>query len=149
MKDLGSTTNPKLARAAGAVYCGLVLVSALTSFASLGAYGADNGLWSIFPTSPTGQRLARPYLEPLMSPGVVVQDSVTISNRTAASMNFNLYAVDAFNTKDGAFALRRNSDPRSDMGSWIHLPTGNLTIPANTAANIPLFIFAPADATPG
>lgn len=113
------------------------------------ASAAGNGRWSIFPTSTPGQLHARPYFEPLLSPGVPVQDSVTITNETSAPLNFNVYASDAFNTKDGAFSLHLRADPKRDIGAWIQLPVDNITVPADTAANIPFVILPPVDATPG
>src|SRR5262249_56052981 len=81
------------------------------------ASAADNGLWSVFPTTvPTGPgQLARPYFQPLLTPGVPVQDSVTITNKTPdQTINFDLYAADAFNTREGGFASRRPTDPKRE-----------------------------------
>jgi len=141
-----STTRlARTARALGAV----LAVGTLVVVAAPGAQAADNGLWSIFPTTAPGHLVARPYFEPLLAPGVSVRDSVTISNKTAQPLNVNVYAADAFNTVDGAFALRHSTDPKVGMGAWIHLPVANITIPARTAADIPIIIDPPLDATPG
>jgi hypothetical protein len=129
---------------------------AVTGLVGLGIFvtpgpadAADNGAWSVFPTSPPGQFFPRPYFEPLLRPGVPVHDSVTITNKTAQPLNFDLYAADAFNTIQGQFALRLRTDPKRDIGAWIQLPLHNLTLSAHTSVNIPFTINPPADAPPG
>ncbi|HMG26754.1 MAG TPA: hypothetical protein VKH36_08070 [Acidimicrobiia bacterium] len=116
------------------------------------ASAADNGLWSVFPTTaPTepGQ-LARPFFQPLLTPGVPVQDSVTITNKTPdQTINFDLYAADAFNTREGGYASRRPTDPKREMGAWISLAVDNITIPPQRAVDVPFTISPPLDATPG
>jgi hypothetical protein len=126
---------------------GVVVVA--TSVSPGSAHAADNGAWSVLPTSPPGQFFPRPYFEPLLRPGVPVNDKVTITNKTNQPLNFNVYAVDAFNTSQGAFALRLRTDPRRDVGAWIHVPLSNLTLSAHTSVDIPFTITPPADATPG
>ena len=114
------------------------------------ASAADNGLWSVFPTTAPGSLLARPYFQPLLTPGVPVQDSVTITNKTPdQTLNFDLYAADAFNTRDGGYASRRQTDPKREMGAWIDLPTANITLGPQQAVDIPFTISPPLDATPG
>jgi hypothetical protein len=116
------------------------------------ASAADNGLWSVFPTTaPTGPgQLARPFFQPLLTPGVPVQDSVTITNKTPdQTINFDLYAADAFNTREGGYASRRPTDPKREMGAWISLLVDNITIPPQRAVDVPFTISPPPDATPG
>lgn len=144
-----SEARPGYARALAVLAVIAVLGSTIAWLNPGRASAADNGQWSIFPTSSPGQLHARPYFQPLLSPGVPVQDSVTITNKTNAPLNFNVYASDAYNTRDGGFALRLRADPKRDIGAWIHLPVDNITVPPMTAANIPFLIQPPVDATPG
>jgi hypothetical protein len=113
------------------------------------ASAADNGLWSVFPTTGPGAVTARGYFQPLLSPGVIYQDSVSVTNKTAQPLNFDLYAADAYNTVEGGFALRTQNQPKLDMGAWIHLPVSNVTVAAHSVEIVPFFILPPSDATPG
>lgn len=127
------------------VAIGTVLAPSLTAPAS----AADNGLWSVFPTTVPGELTQRPYFSPLLRPGVPVTDSVTITNKTDAPIDFNLAAVDAFNTSEGGYALRPSTAPKQDMGAWITLSQDSATVPAKSAIVVPFTINPPADATPG
>src|SRR5262249_14913449 len=62
---------------------------------------------------------------------------------------FDLYAADAFNTREGGFASRRPTDPKREMGAWISLLVDNVTIPPQRAVDVPFTISPPLDATPG
>jgi hypothetical protein len=110
---------------------------------------ASNGAWSVFPTSQPGQILGRAYFQLSLLPGENYRDSVSVINQTTNSLQFNLYAADAYNTADGGFALHRRTDPKRDIGAWIQLPTEVLNIPARTQALIPFTVSVPPDASPG
>jgi hypothetical protein len=110
---------------------------------------ASNGAWSVFPTSQPGQILGRAYFQLSLVPGENYRDSVSVINQTTNSLQFNLYAADAYNTADGGFALHRRTDPKRDIGAWIQLPTEVLNIPARTQALIPFTVSVPPDASPG
>jgi len=112
------------------------------------ARAADNGHWSIFPTTVPGQ-LARPYFQPLLVPGVPLQDSVTVTNKTDTPLTFNIYAADAFNTTVGGFSLRRRTDPKVDIAKWVQFPVDSITVGPHALQQIPFSISPPADATSG
>jgi hypothetical protein len=126
----------------------VTLAAALVGSPANPASAADNGQWAVYPTTVSGQR-PRPYFQPLLTPGVSINDSFTITNKTSAPLNLNLYAADAFNTRDGIFASTPPNIPPRDMGSWISLPVDNVTVPASTAVAVPFTMSPPPDATPG
>lgn len=128
-----------------AVFVGALGIPSLAAPAG----AADNGLWSVFPTTAPGELTQRPYFQPVLRPGVQVQDSVTITNKTDAPITFELRAVDAFNTPEGGFALRAGTAPKRDMGAWITLGQDRLELPAKSSAVVPFTIDPPEDATPG
>jgi hypothetical protein len=112
------------------------------------AMAADNGQWSVFPTTVAGQP-ARPFFQPLLTPGVPVADSFTITNKTDEPLNVDLYAADAFNTPEGGYASRPPQAPKRDMGAWIDLPSANVTVNPNSALDVPFTVNPPLDASPG
>lgn len=113
------------------------------------ASAASNGLWSVFPTVPTGQVATRPYFQPVLTPGVAYKDSVTIINQSSVSQSFNIYGADAFNTATGAFSLRRRTDPKVGIGAWIQLPLSTVRLPPLREVSVPFTINTPADASAG
>jgi len=134
--------------------CQLVVAFAVLLGAALGAVGvrpsaaASNGQWSVFPTTRAGQA-PRAFVEPVLTPGKVYTDAVTVTNDTAAPLSFHLYAADAINTPGGGLSLRRRTDVQHDIGAWIKLPYAMLTVPAHAASVVPFAILTPAQATPG
>ncbi len=74
---------------------------------------------------------------------------MTVVNQTPAPITLNLYAADAFTTKAGAFSIRPNYWPKTQMGAWIHLPITQLTIPKDSGDLIPFIYEVPVNPTPG
>ena len=126
----------------------LAVLLAVTLLITGPAGAADNGQFSVFPTAGEGAN-QRSFFVYNLDPGGSLKDSVTVTNNTDAPITFLLYASDIQSNVDGAFALGNPDDPTSDVGSWVELPTDRLTVPAQTAANIPFSLNVPTDATPG
>jgi hypothetical protein len=138
--------SARTAKAVGIVVS--LLVSVAPTLSASPASATSNGSWSVFPTVTQGQA-ARPMFQPYLTPGVEYRDSVTIANQSPTTQTFNLYAADAFNTTAGAFSLRRRTDPKLDMGSWIHLPISSFVLPPLRAEIVPFTIDPPITASPG
>jgi uncharacterized membrane protein len=136
----------RLRKAATALLLVLVATTLGHGFEPAGA--ADNGRWSVFPTTAPGQR-ARAYVVPTLKPGIPVHDSVTITNRTDAPLALELFPADAYNTPEGNFASRPPHEPRRDMGAWIDLSRTAVSVPAHGTAEVAFTINPPRDATPG
>jgi hypothetical protein len=109
---------------------------------------ASNGLWSVFPTTLPGKE-PRAFVQPVLTPGKLYVDSVTVANYTAAPLTFHVYGSDAINTRGGGLSLRRRTDVQKDIGKWIELPYSQLTVPANSSTEVPFAILTPPQATPG
>lgn len=147
------------ARARTRAYPVLLLLLALVGLGVAGsgtARAADNGRWSVFPApaggasdkSPTSQDRQYFYLEG--EPGATLKDKVSVSNLSREPMTFRIYGADAYNTaRDGGFAVRGADEEQKDIGSWVALAKGELTIPPRTRADIPFTVTVPDDATPG
>jgi LPXTG-motif cell wall-anchored protein len=129
----------------------LVVTLTLGTLVSVGggrATAADNGRWSVFPTT-VGEQRARTYFQPLLTRGVPISDSLTIVNKTDAPLTFGLYVADAFNTPEGGFASRRPDEPRRDVAAWITLSNTAATVGPHQSVDVPFTIDPPLDATPG
>ncbi len=109
---------------------------------------ADNGSWSVSPTTePEAQ--PRPIFDYVLRPGLELTDSVTVTNKTAQELSFNVYAANAFNTENGTFSARSRSDPKEGLAAWIDLDVDQLTLAPGTSAEVPFTIVVPVDAEPG
>jgi len=85
-----------------------------------------------------------------LSPGQSIRDAVVLSNPGPQPKSFYLYGADAYTEPiGGGYALTRRADRVTDAGGWISLPVAQYTVPATTAAIVPVTINVPADATPG
>jgi hypothetical protein len=126
----------------------LILGTALSLPPASPASPASNGLWSVFPTTPPGEA-PREFFHPVLTPGKVYADSVTVANYTTAPLTFHLYGADAINARGGGLSVRRRTDVQTDIGKWIRLPYPELTVPARSATVVPFSILPPPQASPG
>jgi hypothetical protein len=82
-------------------------------------------------------------------PGTTIDDAVTLYNYSNVTLNFRVYATDAFNNDTGDFDILPGSEDPTDVGSWVVLAQENITVVPCSQATIPLTITVPGDASPG
>ncbi len=115
------------------------------------ASAADNGDWAVLPTPPDDPGSSRRtafYLD--ARPEQVLEDSVRVFNQTERTLEFELHAADAYNTpRDGSFALKEVVDEQVDVGSWIDLEVTSISVPPESAVDVPFTITVPENASPG
>lgn len=116
--------------------------------ASLALAPASDFSWSVQPSGPQGPT-GRDYFTYTATPGQQVRDTVGITNRSDRKLTFRLYATDAFNTGDGAFALLTADRQPVDVGTWISLEKSTLTVKPGKRVDVPFTLKVPANATPG
>ncbi|MFI6942791.1 WxL protein peptidoglycan domain-containing protein [Streptomyces sp. NPDC050418] len=126
----------------------LVAALLLTAGAPAPAYAADNGRWSVYPSS--GQPGGRPYFFLMADPGTTLKDKVTVTNKADEPLTFKLYASDAYNTpRDGGFAVRALGEKQRGIGAWAKPAKSRVTVPPKKSLDIPLTIKVPESAEPG
>ena len=125
-----------------------VVMCLVISGAAASAHAADNGAWSIFPTTISGQP-NRPVFDLALSPGIDLTDSVTVTNRTDAQLTFNVYPADDVTTADGSFSLKSRFDGKEQLGKWVTIDVNQVTLPAQSSQDIPFAIHVPLGASPG
>ncbi|MER7171085.1 WxL protein peptidoglycan domain-containing protein [Streptomyces mesophilus] len=133
-----------------AVAAAFTLVAALllTVGAPAPAHAADNGRWSVYPTS--AQPGGRPYFYLTADPGTTLNDKVTVTNKAAEPLTFKLYAADAYNTaRDGGFAVRSLGEKQTGIGAWAKPEKSRVTVPPGSSLDIPVTIKVPEGAEPG
>lgn len=127
----------------------LLLTGALLLFLGApAAHPADNGSWSVQPTSgPSGER---PSLYLSAAPGTTLTDRVTVTNKTAEPLTLRLYAADAYNTpRDGGFAVRDRNEKQRSVGAWARTDRDTVTVGPKASVTVPLTITVPENAEPG
>lgn len=129
----------------------ILVVTLLACLAPIGgpatAEPGDGG-WSVLPASHAGQPLRNAF-EYRLKPGEQVTDHVTINNLGTTPLSVAVYATDAFNGPDGAFALLTAAQEPRDIGTWVTLERRDHTVPPRTRLDIPFKLRVPDNAAPG
>lgn len=130
---------------------------------------ADDAGGVTFATAPAGENGpdGRSRFQYEVEPGTSVSDHMYVQNLGTEAATFQLYATDAYNNDDGAFALLTADQTPVDAGSWVTFPqacvegTGTAEVPCQpgprqsvtvnpgTTAVVPFTVTVPADASPG
>src|SRR5258708_2214591 len=108
------------------------------------AYAIETGTLGAYPTNydPTNA-LTKSWFIYAIAPGQTKQDKITVANYTDNSIRVLIYPVDATTTKDGAFALYNQNDPRRDIGNWVKLAQSDITVAPKEHKDIPFTITIP------
>lgn len=130
------------------------LVAALLGPMAQPAAAADDDTVGIAAApAKQGQPDGRSRFSLVVSAGQSVDDTLLVRNTGSTDQTFDLYATDAFNTDDGAFALLEGAATPSDAGTWVAFDGGSressLDLKAGAQAIVPFTVTVPADATPG
>ncbi|MFE7778066.1 hypothetical protein ACFU5O_30035 [Streptomyces sp. NPDC057445] len=127
--------------AAGAVAAALLCVLPAAAPAAAGPAAAEP-VWTAEPAAG-----GRPYAYLEGTPGTVMQDALSVTNRGAEPLTVRLRAVDAYSTKNGDLAVRTAAPAAT--GRWIALASARVTVPPRTRADVPFAVTVPGSALPG
>ncbi len=111
---------------------------------------ASFGGLGIYPTNPVEDvPLSSSWFIYNLVPGEEKTDTVTVQNTSEETLSAKIYAVDGTTTRDGAFALLNESDPKKDLGSWVDLPVTKVTLAPGENRQINFDIKVPSGAKVG
>ena len=117
---------------------------------ALPALAADNGSWAIEPATTSKNTTSdRAFFAIETAPDQVIEDAIEITNATDHPLKLDLYPADAFNSPGAGFALRPQNEPNTDVGTWITLSEGEVTIKPKKTIKVPFTMAVPPGATPG
>ncbi|MFE7186044.1 COG1470 family protein [Streptomyces erythrochromogenes] len=133
----------------------LLAAAALHMVPAAPAAAADEPGWTAEPAAGTAAARpggARPsfYLEG--APAAVLEDRLALTNTTDQERTVTLRGADAYNTADGAFAVRPAAPApgAGGAGSWFSFGAGaTVKIPPRTRAVVPFTVTVPPVAAPG
>ncbi len=130
----------------------LVIFASLFSFFAVKTtvQAVENGTISAFPTNQnnTDPRSKSWFIYGIPG-GMDKKDSVTVENQGENPITLQVYAVDSTETSEGSFALKNESDPKYDVGSWVKLSVSEVTLGAKESKKIPFTITVPLNAEKG
>ncbi|MCX5378001.1 hypothetical protein [Streptomyces sp. NBC_00091] len=123
------------------------LLAAATLYGAPAAAADEPGWTAEAATGRPGP--ARPYFYLAGPAGTVLEDRLTLANPTDREHTVTLRGADAYNTPDGAFAVRPASGSRG-AGSWISFGGATtVRLPPRTRAVVPFTVTVPPASPPG
>ncbi|MET9609078.1 hypothetical protein ABZZ17_29135 [Streptomyces sp. NPDC006512] len=126
----------------------LLAAALLYGAGGLPAAAADEPGWTAGPASGR-PGAARPYFYLAGTPGAVLEDRLALENTSDRERTVTLRGADAYNTADGAFAVRPARES-SGAGAWISFGgTATVRIPPRTRAVVPFTVTVPPASSPG
>ncbi|MFG2985369.1 hypothetical protein ACGFYQ_29595 [Streptomyces sp. NPDC048258] len=140
---------------------GVPLLAATALYAGAAApAAADDPGWTAEPAAGTAPRPGgvRPYYYMAGAAGTVLEDRLALANTTDRERTVTLRGADAYNTADGAFAVRPpepaaagpSAGAVEGAGAWISFGAGaTVTIPPRTRAVVPFTVTVPPASPPG
>lgn len=126
---------------------GLFFISALPSRTFAATYG-DITIIPAHPSDPENSKTKSWFVYDFPA-GIVHKDTVYVKNDNKEPKTLKLYAVDAYTTEQGGFALRRDTDERKTIGAWIALSTKEITLKTGEAKEISFTYTVPKEVGPG
>ncbi|MFF4010429.1 hypothetical protein [Streptomyces sp. NPDC001717] len=130
----------------------LLLTAAALYAAPAHPAAADEPGWTAEPAAGTAAAApggARPYFYLAGTAGTVLEDRLALTNTTDTERTVTLRGADAYNTADGAFAVR-SAEASTDAGSWIGFgAAATVKIPPRTRAVVPFTVTVPPASPPG
>ncbi|WP_406738383.1 hypothetical protein OG365_21600 [Streptomyces sp. NBC_00853] len=138
-------------RRAGAV---LLLAAATLYTAPAHPAAADEPGWTAEPAAGAAATV-RPYFYLAGAAGTVLEDRLALANTTDQERTVTLRGADAYNTADGAFAVRpaapaARATGATGAGSWISFGAATtVKVPPRTRAVVPFTLTVPPASPPG
>ncbi|MYV79071.1 hypothetical protein GT352_34930 [Streptomyces sp. SID1046] len=136
----------------------LLLAAATLYAASARPAAADEPGWTAEPATGAAATAVRPYFYLAGAPGTVLEDRLALANTTDRERTITLRGADAYNTADGAFAVRPATPGAgaaaaagaAGAGSWISFGTATtVKVPPRTRAVVPFTLTVPPASPPG
>lgn len=136
----------------------LLLAAATLYAAPARPAAADEPGWTAEPATGAAATAVRPYFYLAGAPGTVLEDRLALANTTDRERTITLRGADAYNTADGAFAVRPATPGAgaaaaagaAGAGSWISFGTATtVKVPPRTRAVVPFTLTVPPASPPG
>jgi hypothetical protein len=125
------------------VWLCLIVVALFTSF-SPQVQAAENGNIGGHPAYPQpGNPRSNSIFIHTINPGQSEADGVQVVNYTNQTKTLQIYATDSIVSSGGAFGCAQQVEEKENVGGWIKLKVGEVTLKPNTEQLIPFSINVP------
>ncbi|HSS04983.1 MAG TPA: DUF916 domain-containing protein [Solirubrobacterales bacterium] len=121
------------------------LAAALIASAPTASASADGPTFALKPVSPTETG----YFIFKGQPGQTVKGAVRVLNVGTVAGRTSLYAVDATTGQTSGAVYRSRRDPRRDVGAWIKLSKGSVSLAPGQSRVVPFSVQVPAGTSAG
>lgn len=160
---VGALTGRRVGVLRGALLAALLTVSAGLVFAPVARAEDGTTTFSADPAGDAGPD-GRGRFSYELAPGQRVDDKVAVRNQSDQAHTFVVYATDAYNTNEGAFALLTSDEAPAGAGTWADFGSrcdpaadAGCTVPSSATvaldpgamAVVPFTVTVPDDARPG
>lgn len=81
--------------------------------------------------------------------GAVIRDGMTVSNTGAVALTLDVYAADAFTSREGQIDLLPAGTESVDSGTWVSVDQPTITLEPGQETTVGFTVSVPADARPG
>lgn len=140
--------RPTPARVRDTVLTVLLVVVLLVAAQMAASAQAGRTSWAVRPAD-NEHGSDRPNVVYLLEPGDVVEDALVVSNPNATALTLRVYAADGFTSPAGLLDLLPADQPSVDLGTWVTVAFGQITLDPGTSIEVPFVVAVPADARPG
>jgi Bacterial protein of unknown function (DUF916) len=130
----------------------LIIIVLLAGASGTRAVHAAGGTahFSIAPGNiPHSNKIHRRYFAYTSQPGVLVEDSIHVTNVGTVRGSVDLYAVDATTSQVSGVTFFTPDDPRHDVGAWITLSNQKITLNPGQSQDVPFSLRIPSSVRPG
>jgi hypothetical protein len=95
--------------------------------------------WSVSPVprNGAGKLIERPAFDFSLAGGKTIRDIVRINNYSEGKLTLALYAQDGINTPQGGFDLLSRDEVPQQLGNWVRLSKGSVTVAGKSRVDIP------------
>lgn len=98
---------------------------------------------------PHFNKTHRGYFTYTSQPGMLVEDSLYVTNVGTTRGSVDLYAVDATTSQTSGVTFFTPDDPRHDVGAWITLSSQKITLNPGQSQDVPFSLRIPSTVRPG
>lgn len=104
--------------------------------------------WGVRPAD-TGHGTGRSNFEYAVEPGATITDEFLVSNYNEVPLELDVYAVDAYTSRQGELAAALATEAPDGAGGWIGLESTHLVVPEGESVRVEFTLTVPEDAEPG
>jgi hypothetical protein len=101
------------------------------------------------PALKPSARAGLSYFDYTAAAGQVIRDAMVMVNVSASPATYRVYAVDSYTSPLSGIVYQDRTAPVSQVGTWISLSTGSVSLRSGESQTVPFTVDVPAGTRPG